>query len=89
MNEIDERLERLTKATENVRPRADFTARVMGAVASKPEADGFWFQIPRAARWFVPAAALAAALAIGVAVTNQGDVDDAMAANYDEADLEW
>ena len=26
---------------------------------------------------------------IGVAVSNQGDVDDAMAATYDEAELEW
>ena len=89
--QIDERLARLTKATETVRPRADFTARVMSAAtaSAKPELDGFWTQLPRAARWFIPAAALAAAVAIGVAVSNQGDVDDAMAATYDEAELEW
>ncbi|CAN5741876.1 hypothetical protein BH09MYX1_BH09MYX1_31910 [soil metagenome] len=90
---IDERLARLTKATENVRPRPDFTARVMSAATAsappKVELDGFWAQLPRAARFFIPAAALAAVGAIGVAVQNQTDVDDAMAATYDEAELEW
>ncbi len=88
-DEMDERLERLRKATDGVRPRADFTARVLGAVSAKaaPAMD-FWSQLPRAARWFVPVAALAAVVSIGFAATNQNDVDDAVVANWDEADVE-
>lgn len=89
-DEIDERLSRLTSATSNVKPRADFTARVMQATrARSPGLDtGFWAQLPRAARWVVPAAALLAMVSIGMAATDDGGVDDAIV-SADEGDVDW
>jgi hypothetical protein len=88
-DEIDERLERLRSATDGVRPRADFSARVLGAVSAKAKpAVDFWSQLPRAARWFVPVAALTALVSLGLAASDRTDVDDAVVANWDEADVE-
>ena len=90
--EIDEKLQRLTSATANVRPRADFTARVMAAARAgrAPELEiGFWAQLPRAARWVLPAAALMAALSIGFAAAAANAVDDAVVSTDDDGEVDW
>lgn len=90
--EIEERLGRLAKATENVRPRADFTAKVMGAVnaeKTKPAPSDWWSDVPFVARRLLPVAAIAAAVGIAWAVRTSGDVDTAFANSYDSMELEW
>lgn len=90
-DEIDERLERLKGATASVRPRADFSARVMAAARAgrSTEVDsGFWAQLPRAARWVIPAAALMAALSIGFAAADANVVDDAVV-GADDSEGDW
>ena len=90
--DIDERLERLAKATENVRPRADFTDRVMrAALAQKsvPAPSDWWSDVPRVARRLLPVAALAAAVGVVWAVHSSSDVDTAFADSFDTVELEW
>ncbi len=85
--EIDERLERLKKATEEVRPRADFAARVMSRVASE---QSFWFELPRVARVFVPVAALAAAAALAWGIATKDSVDGALTdIDDDGVEVSW
>ena len=85
-----DRLARLSEATKGVGPHAGFNARVLAAArASRPVDVGFWGQLPRAARWVVPAAALSAVIAMGIAFTDKSDVDDEMAQTYDDTETEW
>lgn len=86
---VDERLARLTRATADVRPRADFGARVVRAAQAGASTEGIWMQLPRMARWFVPAAAVMAAIGIGVAIGDADDVDDAFAVTYDQTEVDW
>lgn len=91
-DDIDEKLERLTSATANVRPRSDFNARVLAAARAgrSPAIEGgFWAQLPRAARWVIPAAALAAALSIGFATADANAVDDAVVSTDDDGEVDW
>lgn len=91
-DEIDDELERLTRATANVRPRRDFTARVLAAARAGRSAElesGFWAQLPRAARWVIPAAALMAALSIGFAAADANAVDDAIVSTEDDGEVDW
>ncbi|HSQ62269.1 MAG TPA: hypothetical protein VLM85_03615 [Polyangiaceae bacterium] len=90
--EIDERLERLGKATEGVRPRAGFTAKVMSAAlaqAPAARAPDWWSDVPRVARRLLPLAAIAAAVGVVWAVRATSDVDAALADTYDTVELEW
>ncbi len=89
--DVDERLARLAKSTDNVRPRADFTARVMSAVSAekaRPASD-WWSDVPYVARRLLPVAAIAAAVGIVWAVRTSNDVDTAFADSYDSMELEW
>ena len=99
-DEIDERLERLMKATEGVAPREGFSARVMGAVDGSAKRDvangveseravGLWAFVPRAAKRAVPFAAVAACAAIAWAVFAWRDADDAAIGSIDTAEVEW
>lgn len=92
-NDIDARLARLAEATTRVRPRADFTARVLAATANAPTGSarkpGFWDDLPRIARRLVPVAALAALVGVAWGVTNDDAVDDALAGTYGATELEW
>ena len=83
---IDERLARLATDTASLRPRGGFDDRVMQAVAASrsPFADGLF----RAARGFVPAALLAAVLAVGWAVQTGHDADRALASGFDTMVIE-
>ncbi len=88
-DEIDERLERLMKATEGVAPREGFSARVMGAVENERPV-GLWAFVPRAAKRAVPFAAVAACAAIAWAVFAWRDADDAAIGSIDNgAEVEW
>lgn len=80
---IDQRLARLSGATEGLRPSAGFSARVMLAIESVPHQapnifETAWFS----ARRLVPVAAIAAALAVVWAVQVDGTVDDELATTY-------
>jgi len=85
--DIDEKLERLSKATESIRPRTDFTARVMGKIAGE---QSFWFELPRVARVLVPIAALAAAVGVVWGVATSDVVDTALADGDDDSvEVTW
>ena len=90
MTENDEqRLDRLRRATEQVGPRADFTARVMRGI-SAGRIEGWWTDLPRAARRLVPVAVLAAAVATALAVLSTGTFDDALSGTDDNGvEIEW
>ena len=90
-DDIDGRLEKLTRATERVGPRADFSARVMRAVAERVPEASWWTELPKAGRRLLPVAALMAALGLTWAATNAGAVDDALTdANGDDVtEIEW
>ena len=90
--DIDERLERLGRATQGVRPRPGFTAKVMSAaLAQAPAArtSDWWSDVPRVARRLLPVAAIAAAVGVVWAVRATSDVDTALADTYDTVELEW
>ncbi|MEO6599553.1 MAG: hypothetical protein ABIQ16_06745 [Polyangiaceae bacterium] len=79
--DIDQRLARLSGATEGMRPSAGFSARVMLAIDAQAVPSFFqaaWFS----ARRLVPIAAVAAALAVVWAVQVDGTVDDELATTY-------
>jgi hypothetical protein len=87
--DIDQRLARLSGATEGLRPSAGFSARVMLAIDSgaEPAPSLFvtaWFSTRR----LVPVAAIAAALAVVWAVQVDSTVDDELATTYASIGLE-
>jgi hypothetical protein len=84
--DIDARLARLTAATAEVRPRADFSHRVMARIGQ--EQLGTLYALNTSARRFFPLGMLAAALALVWAVTASSQVDEAMAAS-DDTELSW
>lgn len=85
-DELDTTLERLTKSTELLGPRAGFAARVMDAL--EPAAPGFIDAALRSSRRVLPAALLVAALAAVWAVRANG-VDESLAASYGAMELDW
>jgi hypothetical protein len=87
--DIDARLERLARATDGIRPRPDFGARV--ARALEAERDGAMVhELSRPARRVLPALALAAAVSLVWAVESDQAFDDALSAYPDEmVELEW
>lgn len=85
---VDERLARLRRATEALRPRAGFNRRVMAAIEAEAPAARL-YGIARPARRFLAFAALAAAVSMVWAVRSEGAVDEALAASSDAVELEW
>jgi hypothetical protein len=87
--DFDARLARLARATEGVRPRPDFGARVMQAIEREPELG--WLQdLLRSARRAIPVAAVVAAVAVFWAIRSESSFDEAMTASLDDAvELEW
>lgn len=85
--DIEQRLARLSGASDAVRPSAGFSARVMLAI-NRETAPSFlettWFS----ARRLLPVAAIAAAMAVVWAVQVDGSVDDELAASYASMELE-
>ena len=87
--DIDARLERLARATEAIRPRADFGARVAQALDAERR-DGMVHELRRPARRVLPALALAAAVSLVWAVESDQAFDDALSVYADEmVELEW
>lgn len=84
--DIDARLARLAGATTGVRPRADFSSRVMGRLAEQ-RIDTLW-ALRTPARRFIPLGMLAAALALVWAVSVDRQVNEALAVN-DDVELSW
>jgi hypothetical protein len=79
--DIDQRLARLTSASDALRPSAGFSARVMRAINSET-VPNFWENAWFSSRRLLPIAALATALAVGWAVQVDRSVDDELAASY-------
>lgn len=85
--DFDQRLARLSSATNALRPSAGFSARVMLAIeheASPSFLESTWFS----ARRLLPVAAIAAAMAVVWAVQVDGSVDDELATSYAAMELE-
>ncbi|MGO9709394.1 MAG: hypothetical protein ACLQBL_11040 [Polyangiaceae bacterium] len=86
----DARLERLRLATEPVRPRADFAARVSRAVERDAAPSDWLAELLRPAWKLVPVAALAAALGVVWGAASERASNDALAAaSTTELDAEW
>lgn len=86
---IDARLERLARATDGVRPRADFGARVARALDAE-QRGGLLLELGRPARRILPALALAAAVSLVWAVESDEAFDDALSVYAGETvELEW
>jgi hypothetical protein len=81
LEDIDQRLARLSGATNAARPSAGFSARVMQAVDAE-SVPGFWENAWFSSRRLLPVAAIAAALAVGWAVQVDRSVDDELATSY-------
>ena len=84
---IEQRLARLSSATNRLHPSAGFRARVMldiDRAAAPSFLETTWFS----ARRLLPVAAIAAALAVVWAVQVDGTVDDELATSYASMELE-
>ena len=87
LEDIDQRLARLGRKTEALRPSAGFSARVMSAVAAEGTPsflENAWFS----SRRLLPVAAIAAALAVVWAAQVDRSVDDELATSYASVELE-
>jgi len=84
--DIDARLSRLAQATENLRPRADFSHRVMSRIAAERTPSLAALGAP--ARRFLPFGMLAAAAALIWAVSVNNQVNEAVASS-DDTELTW
>jgi hypothetical protein len=84
--EIDARLARLASGTEELRPRAGFSGRVMQRIGQEQLGTLYALNVP--ARRFLPLGMLAAALAMVWAVSVSSQVDEAMA-TADDTELSW
>ena len=85
--DFEQRLARLSGATNALRPSAGFSARVMLAIeheAAPSFLETTWFS----ARRLLPVAAIAAAVAVVWAVQVDGTVDDELATSYASMELE-
>ena len=88
--DIEARLERLARATDDVRPRPDFAARVARAIEAERDRSGVIDELRRPARRLLPALALAAAVSLVWAVQSDDALDEALLAYPDDTmELEW
>lgn len=85
--DIEQRLARLSGATDALRPSAGFSSRVMLAIEAEA-APNFLEATWLSARRLLPVAAMAAALAVVWAVQVDGSVDDELATTYAAVELE-
>jgi hypothetical protein len=85
--DIDQRLARLARNTEALRPSVGFSARVMGAIAVEAAPsflESAWFS----SRRLLPIAAIAAAFAVAWAAQVDRSVEDELATSYASVELE-
>jgi len=85
---IDQRLERLARATDRLRAPSGFTGRVMLAVqaASSP---GWLESVSLSARSALPVVFLAVVAALVVAVQSDREVTEASAVAYGAVEMPW
>lgn len=86
-HDIEALLARLAEATQGVRPRAGFSARVMQRIGAEEAATVLQLRVP--ARRFLPVGMLVAALALVWAVSVNSQVDEAMALGDDTELAAW
>lgn len=84
--DIEARLSRLAQATADVRPRADFSNRVMLRIGAEQAFSLTALRAP--ATRFLPFGMLAAALALIWAVSVDNQVNEAVASS-DDTELVW
>jgi hypothetical protein len=84
--DIEARFSRLAKATAGVRPRADFSNRVMQRIGAEQAFSLAALRSP--ASRFLPFGMLAAALALVWAVSVNNQVNEAVASS-DDTELAW
>jgi hypothetical protein len=85
---IDERLERLTRATQSIRPSPGFEQRVVLALLQRANLDwraGLW----RVGRYGLVLSLVAVVLATVFAVQGASRADEMQAMSYGTVDLEW
>ena len=83
---LEERMERLRRATRSVGARGDFSSRVMMRIRSEVS----WYDVLlREARRLMPVAALAAVVMIGAAWWNSRGSADSLAMVDEPVELEW
>ena len=85
--DIDARVTRLAAATASLRPRADFSSRVMQRIAEEHPSGLLALRLP--ARRFFPIGMLAAALALVWAVSVDNQVSEALATSDDTELAAW
>ena len=85
-DDMEARLARLGRATDDLRPSAAFSAKVMAAI-DREQTPGVLPTLWISARRLLPIAAVAAACAVAWAVENQTTVDDALAVTYGSVDF--
>ncbi|MEO7033547.1 MAG: hypothetical protein ABI548_06705 [Polyangiaceae bacterium] len=89
LDDIDQRLARLSGETNALRPSVGFSARVMQAIEQEaPRAPNFWENAWLSSRRLLPVAAVAAALAVGWAVQADRSVDNELATSYASVEFE-
>lgn len=89
--DIDERLEGLAHRTAGVRPRPDFGAKVMAAIAiadASSTSTGFGAGTWRIGWRLLPVAALAACTALVLAVKSADLYDDALVSTIEDSGVE-
>ena len=87
LEDIDQKLARLARGTEAIRPSAGFSARVLQSIAAEAAPsllESAWLS----SRRLLPVAAIAAALAVVWAVQVDRSVDDELATSYASVELE-
>jgi hypothetical protein len=84
---VEERLLRLQETTAQIKPRADFSARVMLAVQAE-DRQSWAMQIARSGKALLPMAALAAILGVAWAVQTERAVDTVLA-TASTVEVEW
>ena len=56
-DDVDARLEKLTRATERIGPRANFSTRVLRATAGEAPEASWWSELPKVGFRLLPVAA--------------------------------
>jgi len=84
---IDQEARRLARATESLAASPGFTDAVLGRVLALEL--GMWSTLPRLGRRVTLGFAAAALLALGCAAALSGSVDQALASNFNQVELEW
>jgi hypothetical protein len=89
-HDIDLHLEGLAHRTAGIVPRANFNARVMGAIQDEaaPVSTGFASGTWRMGWRALPMAALLASVALFLAVKSASLYDDALVGAYDDSSVE-